>query len=107
MSNRYHGVRRACAAIVLFSRGTLAEEMSLPSGNAPAPVVSRHFPDRVHEFVWRNWNAVEPGKLAEVLGASVGEVTSIAESMGLPCEPTVPPGNKGGKNEGNKGEMGK
>ncbi|MBN2309958.1 MAG: hypothetical protein JXR94_13370 [Candidatus Hydrogenedentes bacterium] len=63
----------------------------LPHGDAPAPIVSRHFPDRVHEFVWRNWAAVEPAKLSAILGASADDVAALAESMGLPREPAVCP----------------
>jgi hypothetical protein len=43
-----------------------------------------HFPDRLHTFVWRNWSAVEPDRLAKVLGTSVENVQAIADSMGLP-----------------------
>ncbi len=68
-----------------------ALEAVLPQGDAPAPIVSRHFPDRVHEFVWRNWNAVEPAKLARILGATVPEITAVADSMGLPSAGPVPP----------------
>ena len=71
--------------------GSLAAESILPQGDARASLVSRHFPDRVHEFIWRNWNAVEPAKLANILGASVHDVTALAESMGLPPDATVPP----------------
>src|SRR5690606_25730520 len=53
-------------------------------------IVSGHFPDRVHEFVWRNWNVVEPAKLAKILGASTRDVTSLAESMGLPPAQPIP-----------------
>lgn len=63
----------------------------LPLGDSPPALSSPHFPDRVHEFVWRNWNAVAPEKIAEVIGASASEVTDIAASMGLPEGPTVPP----------------
>ncbi len=38
--------------------GVYAAKVVLPEGAAPAAIVSRHFPDRVHEFVWRNWNLV-------------------------------------------------
>ncbi len=69
----------------------LASESVLPEGSAPAALVSRHFPDRVHEFVWRNWNAVEPARLAKLLGASVQDITAMAESMGLPPGGTIPP----------------
>lgn len=81
------------ACVVLFGWGGdgVASEAVLPVGSAPAALVSRHFPDRQHEFVWRNWNAVEPAKLAKIMGASVEDVTAMAESMGLPPAAAVPP----------------
>lgn len=71
-------------------RGWAAESV-LPEGAAPPPVVSRHFPDRVSAFVWRNWNAVEPAKLAAILRTSVESVQALADSMGLPPATAVPP----------------
>jgi len=85
---------RVVWAWVLVSVGAAlacGAEAVLPEGNAPSPIVSRHFPDRVHEFVWRNWNAVAPAKLAKVLGASAEDVTALAESMGLPPAAVIPP----------------
>ena len=61
-----------------------AEETVLPKGSAPAALASRHFPGRQYDFVWRNWNAVEPAKLAKILDTSVENVNSLAASMGLP-----------------------
>ena len=52
--------------------------------------MSRHFPDRLHEFVWRNWNLVEPAKLAKVVSASAQDIMAIAESMGLPPAADIP-----------------
>jgi len=69
----------------------VAAETILPKGSAPPPIVSRYFPDRVHAFVWRNWNAVEPAKLAQILGTSVDNVCALAASMGLPPAAAVPP----------------
>src|SRR5262245_4996055 len=80
-----------CVAIVGWVFETSGQESILPVGDAAPAMVSAHFPDRVHEFVFRNWNAVEPAKLAKILGASVPDVTAIAESMGLPRTPAVPP----------------
>ena len=51
----------------------------------PTRMVSEYFPNRMYEFVWRNWNAVEPAKLAKILGTSVENVEALAESMGLPA----------------------
>ncbi len=76
---------------VAWADSSPAADAVLPQGNAPPAIVSGHFPDRVHEFVWRNWNAVKPARLAKILGASVEQVTALAVSMGLPPEATVPP----------------
>lgn len=77
----------AGAALVFAFTGEAAsvgEISALPQGEARAALVSPHFPDRVHEFVWRNWNVIPPVKLAEVLGTSERKVVALAESMGLP-----------------------
>lgn len=79
-----------CLLLPRWTGAGAAEETVLPQGDARAALVSGHFPDRVHEFVWRNWNAVEPTKLAKILGASVEDVAAMAESMGLPPEAKVP-----------------
>ncbi len=63
----------------------------LPEGSAPPPVSSPYFPDRVHEFVWRNWSMVEPATLALILGTSQENVGALAESMGLPPAGLIPP----------------
>lgn len=63
----------------------------LPEGDAPRALSAACFPDRLHEFVWRNWNVVEPSRLAKVLGTSEGNVAAIAASMGLPPAAAIPP----------------
>ena len=68
-----------------------SEDSVLPQGETKAALVSPYFPDRVHEFIWRNWNVVAPAKLAAVLGTSEHKITSVAESMGLPPAAGVPP----------------
>lgn len=50
-----------------------------------------HFPDPMHAVVWRNWHAVEPARIARVLGTSVENVTAVAASMGLPAAVPIPP----------------
>ena len=80
-----------CGPFVCGPGDSRASETVLPEGSAPAPVVSRHFPDRVHAFVWRNWNAVEPARLAKILGTSVDQVKALAASMGLPPAAAIPP----------------
>jgi len=85
-----------CTSLLLFStlEVSLAQEVVMPQGSAPPALVSGYFPDRLHEFVWRNWDAVEPIKLAKIIGASVEQVTILAESMGLPRIAVVPPDQK-------------
>src|SRR5690242_9837408 len=81
-----------CAGAVLSSvnEKVAAEEGSLADAEGPRPIVSEYFPDRVHEFVFRNWTAVQPAKLADVLGCSISQVKSVAESMGLSSTAAVP-----------------
>ena len=63
----------------------------LPVGANPPPIATPHFPDRMHAFVWRNWQLVNPLRLAKVLGTSVENVVDVATSMGLPAAASVPP----------------
>lgn len=68
-----------------------AELMTLPEGDTKPALSAPHFPDRVHEFVWRNWTAVAPEKLASIVGATPEQVEELAGSMGLPLDvPVVP-----------------
>lgn len=76
---------------MLTGPGAPAQEEVLPHGSAPAPLAAAHFPDRLHEYVWRNWNAVEPSKLARIVGAAEKDINSLAQSMGLPPAGAIPP----------------
>ena len=64
---------------------------SLPTGTSPPALTYPHFPDRLHAVVWRNWELIQPQKIACVLHATVAQITAIAESLGLPPEPFVSP----------------
>ncbi len=78
-----------CLAVASL-RSAPAEE-PLPVGSHPAAIGVPHFPDRLHAFVWRNWQLVDPERLAEVVGTSPQNMTAIATSMGLPPAGTIPP----------------
>jgi hypothetical protein len=80
-----------CIMLFHWTADSPGAEVALPQGDARPSMVSRHFSDRVHEFVWRNWNAVEPAEMAKLLGASVQDVTAVAASMGLPPAAAIPP----------------
>jgi hypothetical protein len=80
------------SCVLLLPMGTsAAQETVLPQGEAPPALRAPYFPDRLHEFVWRNWTAVPVGKLARILGAQPEEVEALARSMGLPPPAPVPP----------------
>ena len=91
MPNPNLGVIGSCGLLLCALAHGAGVETVLPEGSAPAPIVSAYFPDRVHEFVWRNWQVVEPARLASLLGTSVENVRDLAASMGLPPSGTVPP----------------
>ncbi|MCI0333485.1 MAG: hypothetical protein L0228_09705 [Planctomycetes bacterium] len=62
----------------------------MPAVSDRPPVAVPHFPDAAHAVVWRNWQLVEPQRLAAVLGTSADQVTELAVSMGLPRKVSVP-----------------
>jgi len=62
----------------------------LPAVSDRLPVTVPHFPDALHAVVWRNWQLVEPERLAAVLGTTADKVAEVATSMGLPREVRVP-----------------
>jgi hypothetical protein len=79
-----------CAsAVVGFGAGAGHGEV-LPTGSAPEAIVFEHFPDRLHAFVWRNWELVSLERMAAVLQTSPEKVERIGLSMGLPAHVTPP-----------------
>ena len=62
----------------------LAEGPLQPFRATTVPEAIPHFPDRLHTFVWRNWNLVPLERLALVLRTSPENVAQIAAAMGLP-----------------------
>src|SRR4051794_10052814 len=90
------GALAACLTItwLLVPTGVFAADQTngvLPEGPVKAAIKTPHFPSRLHAFIWRNWGLVETRQLAEVLGTSAENITAVAQSMGLPAEPQVPP----------------
>lgn len=63
----------------------------LPSGTQPDPVPCPHFPDRLHAFVWRNWQLVPVERIARVIGATPKEVLRLGDAMGLSGPPRITP----------------
>lgn len=77
-------------ALNIISRVKTAD--TLPAVSDKPPVEISHFPDRLHAFVWRNWELVSLEQMAKVLQATPQEVRDIGLSMGLP--PHTPPPNE-------------
>ena len=61
----------------------------LPQGSAPPALPLPHFPDRLHAFVWRNWQLVPTDRLAKVVGAKPADILRIGKSMGLSKPPCI------------------
>src|SRR5262245_9651284 len=78
-------------AVAALGARHLAMADTLPGVSDRAPVPVAHFPDAAHAVVWRNWQLVEPARLAVVLGTSEDKVVKLAGSMGLPHTVVVPP----------------
>ncbi|WP_197491215.1 hypothetical protein [Planctomyces sp. SH-PL62] len=68
----------------LFLNPSARAAEPLPVGSNPPALGAEPFPDRLHAFVWRNWELVPAAKLAEVVGASADRIEAVAASMGLP-----------------------
>ncbi len=91
MSSPVSGIALTCILLLSGTGSSSAEESVLPQGDSRPAIISGHFPDRLHEFIWRNWNVVEPAKLASILGTSAENVSALAGSMGLPPAAAIPP----------------
>lgn len=70
---------------VLFMLGgrVVAAAEIVPPGPPPPAVMFEHLPDRLHAYVWRNWDLVPTEKLARVVGATEEQIAALATSMGL------------------------
>jgi hypothetical protein len=89
--NRRAFLGRAAAGAFLLGNAPsphlAAQFVSIEAGApAPLPIPEPHFPDRLHLFIWRNWELANAGRLAQVLGTTPKRVLEIGVSMGLPSK---------------------
>ena len=61
----------------------------LPLGPECSPLSFSHFPDRLHAFVWRNWQLVPLERMALVVGARKADIFQIGKAMGLDRPPSI------------------
>ncbi|MDI6449769.1 hypothetical protein [Anaerobaca lacustris] len=78
------------ALVASLVAGNLCRAETLPTGPARAAIPLRHFPDRLHAFVWRNWELLSLERMGEVLQTSPANVRDIGLSMGLPAHVRPP-----------------
>lgn len=74
---------------VSTSKATQMLASELPQGSAPPALVFPHFPDRLHAFVWRNWQLVPIDRLAKVVGAKPADILRIGKLLGLAKPPHI------------------
>ena len=68
---------------------TLLSCAVLPPEEGTAALDFAHFPDRVHAFVWRNWNLVPVERMAATIQAEASQILDTGRSMGLSDPPTI------------------
>jgi hypothetical protein len=70
--------------------GSATQGLEIERG-APTPeaVSEPQFPDRLHLFIWRNWELANADRMAKVLGTTPEKVLAIGAAMGLPPKPTL------------------
>ena len=68
---------------------TALNAVDLPVGTEPAPVSFRHFPTRLHAYVWMNWPLVPTERLAKTIGATPDQIADLGKRMGLPTATAI------------------
>lgn len=63
--------------------------VNLPTGSAPEPLTTPHFPDALHAYVWRNWTLVPMDRLAATVEATPAQLTELGHAMGLSGPPEI------------------
>src|SRR5262245_59838200 len=59
--------------------------------HAATPLEERHFPSRLYQFVWRNWELANLDSMARVVGSTPQRLADLGRSMGLPEKPRLSP----------------
>lgn len=57
----------------------------------PPPIPEPHFPSRLYQFVWRNWELANTNRMAEVVHARAADILALGASTGLPRKPVLTP----------------
>ncbi|MFN0166666.1 MAG: hypothetical protein ACKV22_09565 [Bryobacteraceae bacterium] len=57
-----------------------------PSALGQTAISEPHFPSQLYQFVWRNWELANTGRMAQVLKTSEPNVLALGAAMGLPAK---------------------
>ncbi|MBV9123512.1 MAG: hypothetical protein JO112_09155, partial [Planctomycetes bacterium] len=79
-------------SFVLGLGGVAVSPGRLLSGSAPpapAPNPEPHFPDRLHLFVWRNWELADTARMAVVVRCRAEDILDLGSSLGLTPKPPL------------------
>ncbi len=57
-----------------------------PSAFGQTAISEPHFPSRLYQFVWRNWELANTARMAEVVKTSEAKVLALGAAMGLPVK---------------------
>jgi hypothetical protein len=55
-----------------------------PEGKPQLALQDKHFPTRLHAFVWRNWETVSLERMAKTVGTTPRNIREIGLAMGMP-----------------------
>lgn len=76
----------------LAGLATTAAGLTLSDGGlglSRAPIEESHFPSRLYQFIWRNWELANLDRMAQVLRTTPEKVEEIGRSVGLPEKPRL------------------
>lgn len=76
-------MKKYLVLLFLLAGSNLSAQVVLPVGSNPPAIEFSYFPNTVYAVIWRNWNLVEPARIAKTIHCKVEEVNKIAASMGL------------------------
>jgi hypothetical protein len=91
MNETMRWVAASTLLLTVVTAAALHADPALPTGPDRAPVPVDHFPTVFHAVVFRNWELVDPAKIAAVVGTPVENVTTAAAAMGLPPARPIDP----------------
>lgn len=63
--------------------------LDLRAASSTAPIQEPHFPNRLYQFVWRNWELANLERMAQVVQTTPAKLGEIGRSVGLPEKPRL------------------